>query len=87
MPFFNALNEAGKLEQIRHAKGRATSCKYHTGIRGSKAGPGRWQRPHMIRSLVKGDPIFPPIVSVGEDLKLLTVQGMKGMGDREKSFR
>jgi hypothetical protein len=40
----------------------------------------------MIRSLVKGDTIFPPIVPVREDLKLLTVQGMKGMGDRENSF-
>jgi hypothetical protein len=26
-------------------------------------------------------------VPVGEDLKLLTVQGMKRMGDRKKSFR
>ena len=87
MPFFNALNEAGKLEQIRHAKGRATSCKYHTGIRGSKAGPGRWQCSDMLRGLVKGDAIFPPVMSAGEDLKLLAVQRVKGMGDRENSFR
>ena len=83
---FDATNEVGKLEQISHAKGGATGCKHHTGIRRSKARPGCWQRPHMIRSLVKGDPVFPPIVPVGEDLKLLTVQGMKGMGDRENSF-
>ena len=83
---FNALNEAGKLQQIRHAKGGATGCKHHTRIRGSKAGPGRWQRPHMIRSLVKRDAVFPPVVPVGEDLKLLAVQGMERMGDRENSF-
>ena len=41
----------------------------------------------MIGSLVKRDAIFSPIVPVGEDLKLLAVQGMEGMGDREKSFR
>ncbi len=84
---FNVLNEVGKLEQIRHAKGGATGCKHHTGIRGGKAGPGCWQRSDMIRSLVKRDAVFPPIVPVAEDLKLLAVQGMEGMGDREKSFR
>ena len=41
----------------------------------------------MIRSIVKGDAIFSPIVPVGEDLKLLAVQGMKGVGDREHSLR
>ena len=41
----------------------------------------------MIRGLVKNDTIFSPIVAVVEDLKLLTVQRMKGMGDREYSFR
>ncbi len=87
MPLFDAVNEVGKLEQIRHAKGSATGGQDDTGIRGSKAGPGCWQRPDMLRRLVKGDAIFPPVVPVGEDLKLLAVQGMKGMGDRENSFR
>ncbi len=41
----------------------------------------------MIRGLVKGDPIFSPIVTVVEDLKLLVVQWMKGMSDREHSLR
>ena len=40
----------------------------------------------MIGSLVKRDAIFPPIVPVGQDLKLLAIQRMKGMGDRENSF-
>jgi len=84
---FNALNEAGKLQQIRHAKGGATGGEDDAGIRGSKTGPGRWQRSDMLRGLVKGDAIFPPIVPVGEDLKLLAIQGMKRMGDRENSFR
>jgi hypothetical protein len=86
-PLFDAPDEVGKLQQICHAKGGATSGQDDTGIRGSKAGPGRWQRPDMLRSLVKRDAIFPPIVPVGEDLKLLAVQGMKRMGDRENSFR
>ncbi len=84
---FNALDELGKLHQLSDAKGGSTGSKDDTGIRGSKAGPGCWQRPDMLRSLVKGDAIFPPIVPVGEDLKLLAVQGMKRMGDREHSFR
>ncbi len=83
---FDSMNEMGKLEQIADAKGRATGCKRDAGIRESQARPGCWQRPDAIRRLVKGDAIFPPIVSVGEDLKLLAVQGMKGMGDRENSF-
>ena len=36
---------------------------------------------------VKGDPIFAPIVAVVEDLELLPVQGMEGMGNGEYSFR
>ncbi len=83
---FNAPDELSKLEQIRHAKGGATSCQHHTGIRGSQAGPGCWQRSHVARGIVKGDPIFSPIVPVAQELKLLAVQGMKGMGDRENSF-
>ena len=86
VPLFNAPDEASKLQQIRHAKGRTTSRKYHTGIRGSQAGPGCWQRSDTIRRLVKRDAVFSPIVPVGEDLKLLAVQGMKGMSDRENSF-
>lgn len=86
MPLFNVSDEVGKLEQIRHAKGSATGGEDDTGIRGSKAGPGCWQHPDMLRRLVKRDAIFPPVVPVGEDLKLLAVQGMKRMGDGENSF-
>ena len=46
-----------------------------------------WQPSHVVSSIVKGDTIFSPIVPATEDLKLLAVQGMEGMGDREKSFR
>src|SRR5258708_13005698 len=80
------MNELGKLEQICHAKGRATSSKHDTGIGGGKAGPGCWQRPDPIRSLVKRDTVFPPVVPVAEHFKLLAVQGMEGMGHRENSF-
>jgi hypothetical protein len=84
---FKAVNEAGKLEQISHAKGRATCCKDHRGIRWGKAGPSRWQRPDAIRRLVKRDTVLSPVVPVAEHFKLLAVQGMKGMSDREISFR
>ena len=87
MPFLKTLDEVGKLEQISHAKGGATGGKDHTRIRRRKAGPGGRQDPHMVSSLVEADPIFSPTVAVVEDLKLLTVQGMKGMGDGENSFR
>jgi len=40
----------------------------------------------MIRGLVKSDTIFSPIVAVIEDLKLLSKQRMKGMGNCEYSF-
>lgn len=81
------MNEVGKLKQIGHAKVCATNCQNHTGIRRSKAGPGCWQRAHVARGVVKGDPIFSPIVPLAQELKLLAVQRMKGMGDRENSFR
>jgi hypothetical protein len=83
---FDALDELGKLHQISDAKGGSTGSKDDTGIRGSKAGPGCWQRSHVARGIVKGDAIFSPVVPVAEDLKLLAVQGMKRMGDRENSF-
>ena len=84
---FDAADELGKLQEICHAKGGATSCQNHTRIRGNNTGPGCWQRSHVARGIVKGDPIFSPIVPVAEDLKLLAVQGMKRVGDRENSFR
>ena len=84
---FDAPNEQGKLEQISHAKGGLTGGKHHTGSKGSNAGPGCWQRSHVARGIIKGDPIFSPIMPVAEDLKLLAVQGMERMGDREKSLR
>jgi hypothetical protein len=83
---FEAPDELGKLQEICHAKGGSTRCQNHTRIRGSNAGPGCWQRSHVARGLVKGDPIFSPIVPVAEDLKLLAVQRMKRVGDRENSF-
>jgi hypothetical protein len=39
-----------------------------------------------IRETIKFT-IFSPTMAVAEDLKLLAVQGVKGMGDRENSFR
>ena len=86
VPFFNALDEVGKLEQISHAKGGTTGGKDHAGIKRSKAGPGSGENPHVISSLVKADAIFSPAVAIVEDLKLLPVQGMEGMGDGENSF-
>jgi len=73
VPLFDAPKELGKLQQIRHAKGGSTGCQHHAGVRRSKAGPGCWQRPHVVSGVVKGDTIFSPIVPTGEDLKLLAV--------------
>jgi hypothetical protein len=87
VPFFKAPDEVGKLEQIRHAKGGPTGSEDDTGIKGSKASPGSRQDPHVIRRLVEADPIFSPTMAVAENLKLLAVQGVKGMSDREHSFR
>jgi len=82
----DALQEVSQSQEILHLKGCATSSQHDTGIRGHKARPGCWERPHMIRGLVKDDTIFSPIVAVVEDLELLPVQGMEGMGHREYSF-
>jgi hypothetical protein len=85
--FFNMLNEVRKLEQITHPKGSSPCSEDDTGVRGSKASPSSRQDPHTIRSLVEGDAIFPPAGAIAENLKLLAVQGMEGMGHRENSFR
>jgi hypothetical protein len=87
VPFFNVLNEVRKLEQITHPKGGAPCSEDNTRVRGSKAGPSSWQDPHPIWRLVEGDAIFSPAGARAENLKLLAVQRMKGMGHPEHSFR
>jgi hypothetical protein len=86
LSLFDPLEKLGQSQQIRHAKDGSTGGKDPTSIRRRKTGPSSRQYPHVISSLVEGDTIFFPTVAVVEDLKLLTVQGMKGMGDREYSF-
>ena len=86
LPIFDLLDELGQSQQISDSKGRPTSSQNHIRIRGSYAGPGRWKGPYMVRRLVKRDAVFPPIVPIVEDLKLLAIQGMERMGDRKNSF-
>ena len=81
------MEEVSESKEIRYPKDGTTLGKHHAGIRRHKARPGCRERPHLIRGLVKRDPIFPPIVAEVEKLKLLAIQGMKGMGNREKSLR
>ena len=82
----DASEQVSKLEQVCDTKGRSTGGEDDTGVRGSHTGPSRWQRPHVARSIVKRDAVFSPIVAVCQDFKLLAVQGMKRMGDRENPF-
>jgi hypothetical protein len=86
-PLIEALDELGQSQEIAHPKGGTTGCKDDEGIWGNKTGPGRWKRSDTLRSLVKRDAIFSPIVTVVEDLKLFSIQGMERMRDRENSFR
>jgi hypothetical protein len=86
LSLFNLLDELGKMQEIPHTKGRSASGKHHRRIGRDNACPGGWQPTHVLGSIVKGHPIFSPIVAAGEDLKLLAVQGMEGMGDGKKPF-
>src|SRR5215469_7763417 len=81
--FFNVLNEVNKLKQITHSKGDPPCGEDDTGVGGRKAGPSSRQDPHPIWRLVEGDAIFSPAGAIAENLKLLVVQRMKGMGHRE----
>ena len=83
----DSLEQLGQSQQIPYPKDGSTGSKDHTGIGRGKAGPSRREDPHMIRSFVEADTIFSPTVAVIEDLKLLAVQGMEGVGDGENSFR
>jgi hypothetical protein len=85
--FLNMLNEVSQLKQITHAKGGSTSGENDTWVGERKAGPSGWQDPHPIWRLVEGDAIFSPAAAVAKNLKLLAGEGMKGVGDREHSFR
>jgi hypothetical protein len=82
----DSLEEVGESKKICHSKDGTPTGLDHAGIRRHKARPGCWERPYMIRSLVKRDTVFPPIVAIVEDFKLLPVQGMKRMGHREYSL-
>ena len=86
-PVLDALEQLGQLQEIRYAKGSLAGREHHTGVGGMQTGPGRWQRADMLRGIIEGDAILPPVMPIGQDLKLLAVEGMKGMGDREHSLR
>ncbi len=76
----------GKVQQICHTKGGSTGSENHSRLSRRKAGPSSREYPHVISRLVKADAIFSPAVAIVEDLKLLPVQGVEGMGDGENSF-
>jgi hypothetical protein len=80
------VNEFGEGQQIIDAKSRSPIGQYHERCRWNEAGPGSGKRSYLIGSLIKGDPIFSPIMTVVEDFKLLAKQGMERMGDGEDSF-
>ena len=47
-----------------------------------------WSAPvGQIATVLDSDAILPPVMPVGQDLKLPAVEGMKGMSDREQSLR
>ncbi len=87
LPLVDSLQEVSQSQEILHLKSCATCSHDDTWIGRDKTGPGRWERSYMIRGLVERDPILSPVVAIIEDLKLLSVQGMKGMGNGENSFR
>ena len=82
---FEALEVGRQRQQIIGAKEGASLSKDDEGVGGHQAGPGRREPAYMPRRIVKGHAIGAPMMVVIEDLKLLPVQGMKGMGDREHS--
>jgi hypothetical protein len=87
LSLIKALDELGQSKEIGDPKGSSTRSKYDRGIWRYETGPSRWERSDALRSLVKGDAIFPPIVTVVENLKLFAVQWMEGMSYGENSFR
>ena len=86
-PVLDALEHLGQLQEIRCAKGGSASRKHDIGVGGMETGPGCWQRADMLGGIIEGDAILPPVMPVGQDLKLPAVEGMKGMSDREQSLR
>jgi len=82
-----ALEQLGQLQEIRGTKGCLAGRKHDTRVGWRKTGPGRRQRADMLGGIIEGDAILPPLMPVGQDLKLLAVEGMKGVGDREQALR
>lgn len=82
-----ALEHLGQLQEIRCAKGCLAGRKHDTRVGWRKTGPGRRQRADMLGGIIERDAILPPVMPIGQDLKLLAVEGMKGVGDREQSLR
>jgi hypothetical protein len=83
----DALEQLGQLQEIRCTKSCLAGRKHDLRVWGMETGPGRRQRADMLRGIIEGDAILSPLMPVAQDLKLLTVQGMKGVGDREHSLR
>jgi hypothetical protein len=85
--WIQASKQGRQGEQIIGAKEGPSLGDNNEGVRRNQARPLGGQRAHMSRRIVKRHFVDAPVVVVAQDLKVLPVQGMKRMGNREHPFR
>lgn len=80
------LQAAREFQQISEFEGRTTRADDERGILGLQAGPTDRQNPQAARVVVVVHLISAPVVARGDQLKCLSEEWMKGVGNLESSF-
>ena len=78
---------AREFEQFCHAQLTAACRDRDEGIYGDRVRPGRGQRVEPARCVGEPDAVLPPILTVGDQVELVLVERMIGVGDAEPSRR
>ena len=76
-----------ELKEFCHAESTATRRDRHEGIHGDRVRPRRGQRVETARRIGEPDAVLAPILTVGDQVKLVLVERMVRVGDTEPSRR
>ena len=78
---------AREFEQLCHAQPTAARRDRYEGIHGDRVRPRRGQRVQAALRVGEPDAVLPPILAIGDQVELVLVEWMIGVGYAEPSRR
>jgi hypothetical protein len=84
-PSSKLLHQLNQPEQVLAAKEASAVGHCHKRIFHRHRGPTRWKGTQPSRGIVEVDPVFAPVVAVGNQLELLASQRMVWVDDFKDS--